>query len=261
MWLKVMSCAIAFLVFGSWNATAQVNDDTFVPATVDSLKPDPDTSKGQFGYKQLIIPGVLIGYGVVGLNNRWIKDIDHDTREELQHNTHTSVDQFTLYMPAAAVYALNAFGIKGKHNFRDRTIIFVTASLMSNITVKFTKSATEVTRPNGLVHNSFPSGHTTAAFVGAEFLWQEYKDVSIWYGVAGYTVATATGVMRLTNDRHWVSDVVAGAGVGILCTKAAYWLQPSITKLLFGGKEKKNTAVLLPFYNGKQAGGSFVMQF
>jgi membrane-associated phospholipid phosphatase len=261
MWRKAKSSILLLVVFGLCNANAQVNENTFNEATVDSLTTNPDTSKGQFGYKQLIIPAALIGYGFAAMNSKALNDFDHDVREDLMHNTHTDVDQFTLYAPAAAVYVLNACGVKGKHNFRDRTVIYATAMLLSNITVKTLKSVTEVTRPNGLVDNSFPSGHTTAAFLGAEFLWQEYKDVSVWYGVAGYTVATATGVMRLTNDRHWVSDVVAGAGIGILCTKAAYWLQPGISKLLFGSKEKKKTAMVLPFYNGQQAGGSFAMQF
>jgi membrane-associated phospholipid phosphatase len=56
--------------------------------------------------------------------------------------------------------------------------------------------------------------------------WQEYKDVSIWYGISGYVVATGTGFFRMYNDRHWLTDVAAGAGIGILCTKTAYWLYP-----------------------------------
>ncbi|MFD2603422.1 phosphatase PAP2 family protein [Flavobacterium suzhouense] len=260
MLLKPLSCVLTFLA-ATMLMNAQVNENDFIQATKDTLATHPDTSKGEFGYKQLIIPGVLIGYGFAALNSKSLDNFDKDVREDLKHNTHTDIDQFTLYAPAAAVYALNAFGVKGKHNFKDRTIVYATAFLLSNLTVKTLKSTTDVTRPNGLVDNSFPSGHTTAAFLGAEFLWQEYKDVSVWYGVAGYTVATATGIMRLTNDRHWVSDIVAGAGIGILSTKAAYWLLDPINNLLFSSKEEKKTAMLLPFYNGNQAGGNFVMRF
>ncbi|MCO6149589.1 phosphatase PAP2 family protein [Flavobacterium sp. NRK1] len=225
---------------------AQQRNDTLTNVSIDTLRSSPNTSKSQFGYKQLIIPGMLIGYGFVGLNNKWIQSADKEVRNGFKNNTHTSIDQFTLYVPAATVYALNAIGVKGKHNFKDRTVIFASATLISNITVKYLKSATHVTRPNGLVDNSFPSGHTTAAFVGAEFLWQEYKDVSIWYGVGGFTVAGATGVMRLINDRHWVSDIIAGAGIGILSTKAAYWLHPFVNRILFGREEKK---ILQCFYH------------
>jgi membrane-associated phospholipid phosphatase len=52
-----------------------------------------------------------------------------------------------------------------------------------------------------------------------------YKDVSIWYGISGYIIASGTGVLRIYNNRHWLTDVAAGAGM-ILCTKTAYWLYP-----------------------------------
>lgn len=52
---------------------------------------------------------------------------------------------------------------------------------------------------------------------------------SPWYSVAGYTIATATAYSRLLNNRHWISDVLAGAGIGILSTELGYW----ITGLIF----------------------------
>ena len=41
-------------------------------------------------------------------------------------------------------------------------------------------------------------------------------------------MATAVGVLRVGNNRHWVNDVVAGAAIGIASTKLAYWLYPRI---------------------------------
>ena len=35
------------------------------------------------------------------------------------------------------------------------------------------------------------------------------------------------------NNRHWLTDVIAGAGVGILSAQAAYWLYPVITETFF----------------------------
>lgn len=246
-----------------WTMDAQVSSDSIAAISTDSIKARPDVAKSQFGYRQLIVPGVLLGYGFAGLNSEWLKDINNHVRNGVQNNidTHSSIDDYSRYFPVAAVYGLNAFGVKGKHNFKDRTIIFLSATLMANIAVAGLKPVTHVTRPDGSSDDSFPSGHATAAFVGAEFLYQEYKDVSVWYGVGGYAVATATGIFRIVNDRHWLTDVAAGAGIGILSTKAAYWLHPFVKRTLFGREEKKKTAMLLPFYNGSQAGGSFVMQF
>jgi len=104
------------------------------------------------------------------------------------------------------------------------------------LTVETLKKSTHELRPDGSDYFSFPSGHTATAFMGAEMLYQEYKDVSIWYGISGYIIASGTGAFRVYNDRHWLTDIAAGAGIGILSTKAAYWLFPTINKLLTNNK-------------------------
>jgi membrane-associated phospholipid phosphatase len=128
-------------------------------------------------------------------------------------------------------------------------------------TVLSLKSITKVERPDGSGFNSFPSGHTATAFAGAEFLWQEYKDVSIWCGISGYLVATETGLFRIYNDKHWLTDVVAGAGIGLLSTKIAYWINPFIQRKIFNSKQSRTTSMLAPFYNGKQLGVGFLRSF
>jgi membrane-associated phospholipid phosphatase len=134
---------------------------------------------------------------------------------------------------------------------------------MMSVTVLALKDITKEERPDGSSNNSFPSGHTATAFAGAEFMYQEYKDKSIWYGISGYIVATATGAFRVVNNRHWVTDVVAGAGIGIITTKAAYWMYPYLNKKVFTKKEKekKVSSMITPYYNGKQLGCGLVMQF
>jgi hypothetical protein len=88
-------------------------------------------------------------------------------------------------------------------------------------------------RPDGSTANSWPSGHTATSFVGATILHKEYGLTrSPWYSVAGYGVATATGVMRVLNNRHWISDVMSGAGIGILSAELGY----ALCDLLFKGK-------------------------
>lgn len=66
----------------------------------------------------------------------------------------------------------------------------------------------------------------------ATMLTKEYGSVSPWIGVGAYSVAAATGLMRVANNKHWLSDVLTGAGVGILATEAGYW----ITDLIFKNK-------------------------
>lgn len=220
----------------------------------------------KFNYKQLIIPSVLIGYGFIGLNSDQIQNFNSEVQEEVKEHIdeRLTIDDFSQYAPAAAVYALNAFGDTGKNNLKDRSIILASSYVMMTATVLALKNITKIERPDGTSNNSFPSGHSATAFAGAEFLWQEYKDKSIWYGISGYLVAAGTGAFRIINNRHWFTDVAAGAGIGILSTKAAYWIYPYLNKKVFtrnAPKEKKVSSIIIPYYNGKQMGCGLVMQF
>ena len=256
---------VIFLVFISRFAFAQQVADSINQYVNDSIKANSfDVSKElKFSYKQLIIPSALIGYGVIALNNNSLKSLNLEIREEVNEHIDEkfTIDDISQYVPAVSVYALNAFGVKGKHNFKDRTIILGTAYVIMSGTVFGLKKWTKVERPDGSSNNSFPSGHTANAFMGAEFLYQEYKDVSPWYGIAGYVVATGTGLFRMYNNRHWFSDVVAGAGFGILSTKVAYWIYPWMKEKIFKDKDEKYSGMAMPFYNGKQAGVGLVLNF
>ena len=79
-------------------------------------------------------------------------------------------------------------------------------------------------RPDTHGRTSFPSGHTYFAFSGAELLRREYGRDYPWVAVAGYAVASFVGAMRVYNNRHWISDVAAGAGIGILSVSTVYWI-------------------------------------
>jgi membrane-associated phospholipid phosphatase len=226
-------------------------------ASVDSIK---NSEKIQF--KSIIIPTALIGYGVVGLISPTLKDINSRTKNEFRDHDDKKVnlDDYVQYSPFVSVYALNAIGIEGKNSFEDRTIVLATAYLIMGGSVNIMKKTSKVRRPDGSDTRSFPSGHTATAFMGAEFLYQEYKDVSHWYGITGYVVAAGTGLFRMSNEKHWLTDVATGAGIGILSTKIAYWIHPVIKKAIF--KDKGNTnKIVMPFYNGKEFGLGLSMTF
>nr|WP_245891740.1 phosphatase PAP2 family protein [Flavobacterium faecale] len=218
------------------------------------------TKSKPFNYKQFILPVTLMTYSIIGLESESIKSINSGLREEITEHIDKkiTIDDFSQYAPALTVYALNNLGIKGQHNLRDRSIILATSYLLMTSVVLPLKNISHIERPDGSSYNSFPSGHTATAFVGAEFLWQEYKDVSVWYGISGYIVAAGTGAFRIYNNRHWLTDVTMGAGIGILSTKIAYWTFPYINRM-FQRKNSQNTGMISPFYNGKQLGIGMIL--
>ncbi|MBO9635144.1 MAG: phosphatase PAP2 family protein [Chitinophagaceae bacterium] len=211
----------------------------------------------------ILVPLTMIAYGALSLDNGELKAIDREVKEELwleKSHKPLKIDNYLQWAPAAAVYGLNAVGIKGRHNFKDRSIIYGMSMAFMSGTVFATKHLSKQLRPDDSNNQSFPSGHTANAFAGAEFLRREYWDTSPWIGVAGYAVAGITGYLRMYNNRHWMSDVVAGAGVGILSTNLAYYLYPTVKKV-FSGKKENNSNIVAPFYNQGAVGLSLVHNF
>ena len=228
---------------------------------VDSLRrEDPGF---QFRYSKLIIPTVFVGYGVASLFSNGLIALNTSTRYETREHIKTgaTIDNYMQYAPAAAVYGLNALGVKGKHNLRDRSILYAGSQIIMAAIVIPSKNLIGETRPDGSNQLSFPSGHTATAFSSAQFLFHEYKDSNFWVSISGYPIAAATGIYRIFNDRHWVGDVVAGAGIGILSTEVSYWLFPYTSHLLHSRKHETNTLFIAPTYHQHEYGIALLKNF
>lgn len=146
-------------------------------------------------------------------------------RFSMDKNWKTEIDNYTQFAPYGVVVGLKALGYEGRSSW-DRLL---TSTLLSNavmaVAVNATKYSVKEMRPDNSTRNSFPSGHTATAFVAATILHKEYGLTrSPWFSVGGYSVAIGTGFMRVLNNRHWISDVMAGAGIGILSTELGYFL-------------------------------------
>lgn len=155
------------------------------------------------------------------------------TKHSLVTKFKTGIDDYTQFFGPAAVVGLKLAGVEGRS---DWPRLLASAGMGYGIMALFVntiKHTAKEMRPDGSTANSWPSGHTATAFVGATLLHKEYGLTrSPWFSVAGYGVATATGVMRVLNNRHWISDVLSGAGLGILSGELGY----AICDLLFKGK-------------------------
>ena len=232
----------------------------------DTLKENitrPVAPKG-LSWKPVIIPAAMIGYGVLEFRLGFLENVNITGRRwasgDEDPDRKTKIDNYTMLAPGLAYYGLNIAGIRGRNNMVDATLMYVASSGIANALVFPIKGWTSVTRPDSSAPNSFPSGHTAQAFVSAEFLRQEYKGKYPWITAAGYAAAITTGYLRMYNNKHWFSDVVAGAGIGILSTRLTYYLYPKLKNAILG-KHRATRAMLMPTYNNGAVGFAFVKVF
>ena len=212
--------------------------------------------------KSLILPATLTAYGFFALNNDELKSWDSQIKNEVwTEHPHRVLhfDDGLQYIPGLSVFILQGLNVPEKNTLVDATRQYLISSFLMMVVVQSCKKITSLQRPDGNGHNTFPSGHTSTAFVAAEFLNQEYKDRSPWYSIAGYTMATVVGYMRIYNNRHWFKDVVSGAGIGIGITKFVYWIYPTLKKHWFNNKPSSNTIV--PYFQNGSGGLSLVHTF
>ena len=156
-----------------------------------------------------------------------------ENRHTLVTDFKTEIDNYTQFFGPVMATGLKIAGVEGRSDWGRYLASTAMSYGFMALFVNSIKYTAKEMRPDGSTRNSWPSGHTATAFVGATILHKEYGLTrSPWYSVAGYGVATATGVMRVLNNRHWVSDVLSGAGVGIMSGELAY----AMSDLIFKGK-------------------------
>jgi len=114
------------------------------------------------GIKPFIAPTLLIATGTV---LHFSTDAKENFQDWVQEKTNYTghVEDYLQYVPGVAVYALNAFGVKGKNNFGNRTAIVIKSLLINELIVSHLKTGVNEERPNGGDH-SFPSGLVTVVF-------------------------------------------------------------------------------------------------
>lgn len=196
------------------------------PQQVDSGKAVVQKpEKGKF-FKRAVIPSaVLIAAGISTIRGNGFYS-SHDARDDARRafpNFKTKADDYLFFVPIVGLYSFNLFSSQNKHDIRRQTGLLLASGLLTTAITYPTKILTGVDRPNG-EPRAFPSGHTSYAFTIATIVDKEFRDKSPWISVGSYTIASATGVMRVLNNEHWMSDVLAGAGIGILSVNAIYFV-------------------------------------
>ncbi len=206
------------------------------------------------GIKPFIAPTLLIA---TGTTLHFSTEAKHHFQNWAQDNFgySGSIEDYLQYAPVVAVYSLNLFRINGKNNFGNVTALALKSFLLNDFIVSNLKRWSGTQRPNGGMR-SFPSGHTSFAFAMAHVMHKEFGDKSIWYSIGAYSCAATVGILRVSNNAHWISDVVAGAGFGILSTELVY-----LTHLYKWDSEHMKNFDIFPFKIGNKKGITLVYNF
>jgi hypothetical protein len=244
---------LLFLGLSAWLITttsAQIVSDS-----VSNPQPQTLTAWSGLRAKHYIAPLLLVGAGLATQGA-----ISRDVQRQVQARYpgfELTLDDYAQYAPTAVVLGLGAAGVQGKHRFGDQLALTALSHVVAQGITQSLKRIVAYPRPDGFGNDAFPSGHTTFAFTGAAVLAHEYGGRSVWYVIGGYATATATGGLRILNDRHWLADVLTGAGIGIAATELVYQTYPWLKKVVF----RRKNAVLLPVYAPQYAGFYGVVRF
>lgn len=178
-------------------------------------------------YRMTFIAAPLVVGGVVMMSyDRDFRQLRNGYAESFKQ----SYDDYLQYAPMALTYGMKVCGYTSRNSWGRMVVSNIfSAGLMAGA-VNTLKYSISIQRPDGSSYNSFPSGHTATAFMAATILHKEYGDRSPWFSILGYTMATVTGITRQLNNRHWMSDVMVGAGIGILSAELGYFLADLIYK-------------------------------
>lgn len=223
-------------------------------AQIDSTSTKPKRTL----FKKSIVPLSLIGTGILLSDSGFEKSFNTSTRNWVGNNFETNLDDYTRYAPIATMYIADLTGAQAKNHWFDQTKNLTISLITTDLLTKLLKRNIFKIRPNGFNAKAFPSGHTSIAFSSGSVLYEEFKHSNSLLAYSGYGFATVTGGLRLFNNKHWVSDVLVGAGLGIIITKIVYHFD-----YLFKWNPFKKTEniVLTPRYSEGNVGLYFSKTF
>ena len=221
------------------------------------------TPSTRFRPTQLIAPASFIAVGALGVGDKAplhrTNIAIRDGFRKLSNGNKYHFDDYIQYLPVGFYLALDYMGLEAKHTIGERLAVGTVTYLAVFAFSQGIKHIVREPRPDTGSRNSFPSGHTTTAFAGAELVRTEYG----WgAGACAYAVAATVGVMRMYNGRHWFNDVVAGVGFGILSARIGYWMLP-LSRHIFKIPRAGQALIATPIYdsNTRALGMSCALQF
>jgi membrane-associated phospholipid phosphatase len=186
-----------------------------------------------------VIAGVTGGLFLADETIRdWVQD-------DLRNGTTNKMADLARPFGSNAVVAVGSLALAGAGAIMDNRhteetgLLSLQGLLLSNVTLEGLKLLTHRHRPDespndahqwdgpGLHsgYKSFASGHSAKAFMLASVIASQYPDNKPLQ-IASYGIAGLTALSRVNDDRHWASDVVAGAAIGYSIGKLVTSMSP-----------------------------------
>lgn len=103
-------------------------------------------------------------------------------------------------------------------------------------------------------NSSFPSGHATVAFAAATVFAMEYKS-TVWVPIFSYTAASLISISRITENKHWTTDVFVGAVLGYLSGRQIVNNYHRYAKLKAPHIPKNTVTFNVQYFNGQLTPG------
>jgi membrane-associated phospholipid phosphatase len=138
-------------------------------------------------------------------------------------------------LPVAVAFTGGTFvvgGMTGNESLENAGLHSLEALLLAEAVTQLIKLATGRPRPNitsdadqfhpfklSTDYHSFPSGHASKVFAIAATFSSDLGDEVPWVPFVAYPLAVWTATTRVLDQKHWVTDVVAGAALGILASR------------------------------------------
>lgn len=172
----------------------------------------------------------------------------------------THVDDYIHYAPILMMYTADLFKVPAKNTVWNQTKYLIISEAITSGIVWSLKIGLGIQRPNNGTYNAYPSGHTSQAFVQSQVLYNEFRETAPLLAASGHLFSIATGALRVLNNRHWVPDVLLGAGIGILVTNAVYYFEPLKNWNPFKKFENKTHQLdmsFVPSFGSNYLGGQF----
>lgn len=245
--LRLKTFFLSILIFGCLVHSIAQTDSSFAKE---------NRPKSAF-LKKTILPTTLILTGIALNNSTFEKDFTKNVRTHVGNDFEFKIDDYIQYLPMVEMYGADLLGVESKNHWFDQTKYLAISQLTTAIIVHSIKWSTGKQRPDGTA-TAFPSGHSSQSFVGATVLFQEFKTTSPFLAYSGFAFSTTTGAFRIMNNRHWLSDVVTGAGIGILVVNLVYYIEPLKN---FNPFKKDETTSLIPYFNENEVGFYFSKSF